>query len=299
MNMKMIYFAIMMLSSIASCDRDGSAEFMGYIKPNYQVSYEFNKPDRVLQLDQKLNEISGLCFDPVNNQLLTVNDEKGKLYALDISKGEITETYDIGKKGDYEGLALVDDTVYIVKSNGKITVYSIREQSVLSNIENDLKIKNDIEGMCADANGNILLACKARGLSKKDVIPNFIYQVASSNKKGVEEYLRLDVSASITQLEEVGISSQQFQNIIKHRFTRLYPSGIAINKQQNQLYILSAKNHVIAIVDIKNKNPLAYIALDPKVHAQPEGIAFDTNGSLYISNEAAGGKAVINIYESR
>jgi uncharacterized protein YjiK len=44
---------------------------------------------------------------------------------------------------------------------------------------------------------------------------------------------------------------------------------------------------------------LAMVKLRSKVHAQPEGICFSPDGTLYISNEGDGGDATILQFEPK
>src|SRR3989442_673922 len=63
-----------------------------------------------------------------------------------------------------------------------------------------------------------------------------------------------------------------------------HPSAIAKNKKANEWYILSAVNKILVILDDKWKVKEVH-SLDPSIFHQPEGIAFDNDNNLYISNE--------------
>jgi uncharacterized protein YjiK len=62
------------------------------------------------------------------------------------------------------------------------------------------------------------------------------------------------------------------------------PSAIARNPLNNEWYILSSVNKLLIVAD-KEWKVLAVHELNGNKFNQPEGIAFDLHGNLYISNE--------------
>ena len=84
-----------------------------------QRAYTLNQPDLVLKLKSTLKEISGLTF--IDEQhLAVVQDEKGKIYQLDIATGEIVGDERFDKDGDYEGIEFVDGEMYVLRSDGDV-----------------------------------------------------------------------------------------------------------------------------------------------------------------------------------
>ncbi len=79
-------------------------------KSDYVVSYDFQNPTKSMILPENLKEISGLSFYK-ENQLACVNDEKGNVFIYDLQKENIVEKIEIGKKGDYEGIEVVEEVV--------------------------------------------------------------------------------------------------------------------------------------------------------------------------------------------
>jgi uncharacterized protein YjiK len=62
------------------------------------------------------------------------------------------------------------------------------------------------------------------------------------------------------------------------------PSAMAQNPVTNEWFIISAVNEILVVTDqqwqVKDVYPLNH-----KTFLQPEGLAFDKKGNLYISNE--------------
>ena len=111
-------------------------------------------------------EISALTINETDSVIYTVNDEKGKIYSL--NDCEITGEYSFGKNGDYEGIELVGDQLFVLKSNGKLIQYNLKLKSKVREIKNPLSQSNDTEGLGYDQATNcLLIACKASPNIKK------------------------------------------------------------------------------------------------------------------------------------
>ncbi|MEM8907285.1 MAG: SdiA-regulated domain-containing protein [Bacteroidota bacterium] len=71
------------------------------------------------------------------------------------------------------------------------------------------------------------------------------------------------------------------------------PSALAIHPLSGNIYILSSSKKIIIVLD--SQGEIIYLSrLNKKVHKQPEGLAFDADGTLYLSNEGKSGKAYIH-----
>ena len=90
----------------------------------YQIRYDLNKPDTIVKLPAILNEISGLT-DIDNNYIACTQDELGIIFIVDVNTGKIREQYEFEAIGDFEGLTNVNGTFYILRSDGRITCFSI------------------------------------------------------------------------------------------------------------------------------------------------------------------------------
>jgi uncharacterized protein YjiK len=70
------------------------------------------------------------------------------------------------------------------------------------------------------------------------------------------------------------------------------PSGVAVHPISGNMYVLGSVGKML-IVYSRVGEFLAMVELNPKTYAQPEGICFFPNGTLFISNEGKGNKANI------
>jgi len=123
--------------------------------------YTYETATATYPLQLALKEISGLSFFPNKNQLLTINDERGVVYFLDATSGEIKETITFAGNGDYEGVELVGKKISVVKSNGDIYFYNLEKKKKGEKIKTPLQSSSDVEGLAVDSSGeNLLIACK-------------------------------------------------------------------------------------------------------------------------------------------
>ena len=86
--------------------------------PHYNFSQPFTD-----KLDPKLQEISGIAWDPKNNVFMAIDDGSNKLFFLDKDTRIINGEFVFGAVGDYEDVALHNGIPYILRSDGMITKF--------------------------------------------------------------------------------------------------------------------------------------------------------------------------------
>ena len=73
------------------------------------------------------------------------------------------------------------------------------------------------------------------------------------------------------------------------------PSSVAVHPFTGHIYVVSSTNNVLLVIDAQNEI-LEMTKLKKEAHIQPEGICFDSEGTLYIANQAKDAKPA-KIYE--
>ena len=129
--------------------------------------YDFSGDNsKAVTLPKKLNEISGLAITG-DDRLFTHNDEVGTVYELDIMTCEILNEFYLGEKKikkDFEGIAVVKDSLFLVTSSGEIYKFSYTDDDKnkdFKKFNTILSAKNNVEGLCYDkATNSLLIACK-------------------------------------------------------------------------------------------------------------------------------------------
>lgn len=269
-------------------------------KKGYDFPYDLSQPDLIKKLPGKLEEISGITFLSAG-LLAAVNDEKGNIYTIDIENDEI-EKYDFGKDGDYEDIELVNGEIWVLKSNGQLTRVENYEDEEKNNktYNTALTSKNDTEGLGYDpANNRLLIACKASSTIKKEETANpekAIYAFGMKDKKlsksPVFKVNEADMSKNTGKLPAWYLKLTNFFTGQVNSFSRFSPSGVAVHPVSGNIYVISASDNYLVVLDRKGKYQHINI-LDKMLFPQPEGICFSPDGELYISNEANGSAATL------
>ena len=251
--------------------------------------YDLSSEDpKLLKLSSQLSEISGITFTP-DNRLFAHGDEYADVFELDTESGSIIKKFSLGNllvvKGDFEDITTADGKFYLVESKGKLYQFAEGNDGefvTYKTFTTDLRAKDDVEGLCFDSQTNsLLLACKETPSSeygKDKVVFSFSLESMSFNNK----------PRFIIPFKEIK------NNNAEGKFS---PSGISRNPLSGTFFIIAARGNMIIEVSAEG-NILGQMELPSSVHRQAEGIAFKTDGTLYISNEAKGKTAVIAVYKA-
>jgi len=235
--------------------------------------YNLKKPDK-FKMPSSLLEISGIAFQNMNaDTVYSIQDEDGRLFrqAWGIKK---QKNIKFAPSGDYEDLAIAFEQVFILKSSG--TIYSFpfsettKKKTGLVKEYKRLVPKAEYESLYADAGEKRLyILCKSCDSDKK--------------KKQLTGYrLAYDQVADTLTLEgSFSIALDQLEKKLK---TGFHPSALTKNPMTGEWYILSSMNKLLVITDASWKIKEAH-HLNASTFNQPEGIAFDEDNNLYISNE--------------
>ncbi len=255
------------------------------------IMYSLNKPAKSYSVQQPiLQEISGLAFSSDNKSLLTLQDEAGILFWLNKNDGTIEKQITFkADGGDFEDLATVGETVYVLRSKGVISaIENVQDEKNLKVTVFDktpLQKTADTEGLCYDAKNNrLLIACKG---TTSDPFSRAIWSFDLKTK----QYATAPVfEINLKQIQAYLTS----QNADKEEFKKFFeateaefnfgPSAIAIHPKTGDYYILSSVGKILVLTDALGRIK-GIEKLQKKIHPQPEGIIFDADATLYISNE--------------
>lgn len=258
---------------------------------DWEFRYDITQPEKC-DLPKDLVEISALTIDNRSDALYAVNDEKAHIYGIEDCKE--SSKFDFGKNGDYEGIELVGDQMFVLKSSGRIIQYDLALERTIRVIRTPLKSKNNTEGLGYDSERNILLiACKEspsidKGSKSKKVKAVYAYDLDTD--KFIDKPVLL---IEDDQLESYILASDKNQYSKKERKRRLHrvldfsPSAIAKCPSDSYYYLLSTVGKTLVIIDSKSKI-IDVQFLDHPSFIQPEGICFNASGDMFISNEGKG-----------
>lgn len=238
------------------------------------------------ELPVELNEISGIVWID-NNTLACVQDEDGMLFIYDLTDRSISEEIPFAGNGDYEGIAVSNTDMYVMQSDGLL--YEIKNwnatNKVVSTYKTGFEDSNNMESLTYSAKDSSLLTIPKDRDFKDDF--KGVYKIPLSSKKA-------DVTAPAYKINMNAEALKTYQ--AKKRYKTFNPSEIAVHPISNDIYVLEGKHPKLLILNAEGTIKNVF-KLDEINFPQPEGMTFSDDGDLYISNEAANGKASIHLVE--
>jgi len=260
------------------------------VERNTSIGYNLSAPDEIYDLPQELQEISGIT-DIDSATIACIQDEREMVFIYDLNRKQITRSIDCGYSGDYEGIARVDSTLFILRSDGMITeIKNFNSPEYIRMVYTTGIPLKDNEGLCYDSTNNYLLITPKGTPSKSsgDKDKRFIYGFNLASKKLIQEpvfAIDLSVIDSFTLVNNIKLPMKEGKKGKKKEpDIRFLVSDLAIHPITGRLFLLSSVDKLLFVFNMKNE--LEFIEqLNPNLFKQPEGITFMKNGDMYISNE--------------
>jgi uncharacterized protein YjiK len=223
----------------------------------------------------ELTEISGLSYLD-EQRFACVQDELGTIFIYNIATSKVEKEIPFGDVGDYEGLAVVNENVWVLRADGKLFEVNNINASKPTSKEHSthLTIKHDSEGFCFDKKNNrLLIAIKGDEFDTDDYKGIYAFDL-TSKKMNQQPVFKIDLLNDAFENNGQG----------KKKKRSLNPSGISIHPDNGDMYITDGRNSKLLITDVTGSIKKLY-QLNTQEFAQPEGIAFNTAGELFIANE--------------
>ncbi|MGB3542792.1 SdiA-regulated domain-containing protein [Rubrivirga sp.] len=258
-----------LLLALSACAEPSQTPAAAPVTASHTIPYALDTPDAVVDLPSELREISGLTVVP-SGRLGAVQDEDGILYEIDPATGAIVDRLTFEGSGDYEGVALALEAVWVLRSDGDL--YRVGRDSTgapsTRKVETSLRGRNDTEGLAYDAaSGTLLVACKENPGPDLD---------------GLRAIYAFDLEAEAMSDQPVFVLDRR----VVDRGRAFKPSAIAVHPN-GEVYVVSSVRRSIAV--LSREGELLTVADLPSIAPQPEGIAFAADGTLYIASEGPSG----------
>jgi hypothetical protein len=270
--------------------------FTGCYDPVPVVSppgYKLDSPQKFI-MSESLREISGIVTLRGNGDTLyAIEDEEGKLFYFHPGDGKFSYKK-FGKRGDYEDVTILDNKEFVVlRSDGSLFVFplSLVQDGNMDNVEKYENIlpAGEYEGLFGDDNGKLIALCKnCRGDDQRDEVSGYVLErgygnpPTTTNALTITDHFKVDVS----MLKLTGMK----------RKAKFHPSCIARHPLTREWYLISSVNKILLVLDDKWTVKASYL-LDASLFKQPEGLAFDRKGNMYISNEGGQGNAHVLLFK--
>ncbi|MDT8402424.1 MAG: hypothetical protein RQ743_12075, partial [Bacteroidales bacterium] len=154
-----------------------------------KIGYDLSSPDQVYILPPELKEISGIT-ERDGSSLVCVEDNREIIFIYDINQSRIIRQYAVGGKGDFEGVARVGSSLYVLRSDGLLSeIINYESVNYKKNIYSTGVPWSDNEGLCYDPGNNRLLIGPKEIPDKKSGKKNlrFIYGFRLDTKELIKE----------------------------------------------------------------------------------------------------------------
>lgn len=232
------------------------------------VPYDLSSP-QIFTLADELQEISGIAPSIDGVSLLAIHDERGELYFLD-QEGKITGMKPFHKGGDYEDLAVVDSSVFVLKSNGNLYYIPDYFADTLTHktFKSDFKDGLEFESLTSDTLNNRLLMLVKDGEGRKGKAPIYGFDL---------------ITMSFFK-DAVALFDPKAAPKVVVKGKNLKASGMAIHPLTSEWYVISSISRILLVSD-PNGDCLTSQKLPKKMYPQPEGICFLADGAMIITTE--------------
>ena len=261
-----------------------------YTNSEKTIGYNLSDPDKVFILPDTLREISGLTSID-STSFACIQDENGILFIYDAIKNKIKTQYNFNTDGDYEEIARVGQTLYILRSDGtlfEISDYASKDFK-LTSYATGIPAKNN-EGLCYDPDKNrLLIASKGRidnrtEYKNKRIIYGFDLKTHTLSLEPAFEF-DLQTIKQFALTHNISLPTKTKKNgEITEPTIKFRTSAICIHPTTKKLYLLSASDHLLFIFNMEGD--IEHIEqLNPTLFNKAEGITFFENGDMLITNE--------------
>ncbi|MGE5395577.1 MAG: SdiA-regulated domain-containing protein [Candidatus Saccharibacteria bacterium] len=254
------------------------------------IGYNLTAPDAEIALPHVLHEISGITYVD-SSSFACIQDEKGIIFVYNFQKDKIKKKYTFNIDGDYEGIARVNDTIYVLRSDGmlfEIAHYKLKNFHVTSYVTGIPA--NNNEGLCYDPDNNrLLIASKGKigkGHELKDlrVIYGFDLKTKTMIEDPVYDFDLQSIKEFALKENPKHHKKNKKRDKVHEPDIKFMTSDIAIHPITKKLFLLSATDYMLFIFD-RSGNLEHIEKLMPELFPQAEGITFMPDGELLIANE--------------
>ncbi|MEP6493531.1 MAG: hypothetical protein ABJF01_12680 [bacterium] len=232
-----------------------------------------------------LKEISGLALTK-DGRMLTHGDETGEIWEVDYRRGILVKHFFLGEnsvKGDFEGITIVNDVIFLLASNGKI--YEFHEGA------NNAHVKYDI------IETGLKAACEFEGIAYDPTINSLLMACKHIHDKNVHDALvlyRLGLANDSTS--RLSMLTVPIADILKaNGWKSFHPSDITIDSETGNYVLISSLEK--GMVEVTPAGDVVFARPLPEGHQQAEGIAITKDSILVVSDEAKQGPGLITLYK--
>jgi hypothetical protein len=254
-------------------------------------TFAWREPTEVYELPVYALEASGLSCHA--DRLALNIDERGVVYYFDTARASVVDSCVFRPKGDFEGIEIVGDSVYLMRSKGTLHVVPLAASTgcVEQTYTLPLPESIDLEGLGYDASTHSLILAE-KG-DKKMLTDRRIWSYSLTNRQ-LTERLSISHKDFVGYLPDILWAADKTESDPADEF-RFAPSAIAVHPESGDFFILSSVSRRLLILRPDGRFH-ALVQLDKSLLIQPEGIAFDKSGNLWLASEGKAGKEPARLF---
>jgi len=276
-NVRLTAALLLSLAVAAGCsEEDGSFTLSGHRYTGESLTQ--------WALPRGLQEVSGLALDPAG-RLFAHADEAAIIFELDYRDGRALKRFALGTPpltGDFEGIAWVDNRLYLVTSEGDLLAApegADGEHVAYELHRTGLGRRCEIEGLDYDPDRRVLLmACKT---AREKALKRQIAVLAWS----VERRAPAPEHDVVVPWEQARGSSGPF-----------HPSGLTRSPSDGHLILAAARQRALIELAADGSLVQPFPLPDPEAHPQLEGIVMTLAGELIVADEGQSRRGRLGVY---
>lgn len=250
--------------------------------------------DQVLELPAELDEVSAVVVHGAH-EAACVQDEAGALWLVDLPTAGAPRVVPFGPAGDYEGLARVGDSWWVLRSDGLVCELAAAGGAL--HIARRVTLPGpyrDWEGLCYDGEGQRLLVMPKDAPGDKaarDQRVVFAIDPATAVVQA-EPVVRFLRSACLDAAWTAGLDvpTRRSGSGSERVDAELVCSDLVVVPGRRELLLLCAADALLVRIDFAGR-PLGARRLDAGLLPQAEGLAWLPDGRLLVASEAKRGPA--------
>mgnify|MGYP003578258852 CR=1 FL=1 len=216
-----------------------------------------------------LKEVSGIAYID-NERFACIQDEQGVIYIYNRTSGKIEKEIPFASPGDFEDIALVEGTAWVVRADGKLFEVDMNSGKAKQH-STALTEAHNVEGLAYDkANNRLLLAIKDE-------------EPSGAAYKGIYGFDLSGKTMAKEPVYRIDLEHEIFDAGKGKKAKAINPAALGIHPSTGEIYVTDGPKSRLLIMD--NKGAIKELVQLGKTFEQPEGLAFSPEGDLYIANE--------------
>lgn len=247
--------------------------------------------DGSLLLPPALHELSGMVAID-EHTLACVQDELGIVFLVDLRGQQPVRSFPFGRGGDYEGIAVVADRIWVLRSDGTLFCLHWRGERLFVDKTYELPFDGEFEGLCYDPIGEQLLVLPKGpidGKRREKERRRILSFDPASQQAAKKPFVTLHVDEIEEQIDASSLLAPRRTTAKGNLKTQLRLYGTELLALPGgDLLMLSPKDRLLLRLDRSGK-VLATAELDMVQLPQPEAMALLPNGQLLIGSEGRDG----------